>query len=571
MHNSTANHPTLPITIMLGEPIADVTAPAHPLNQPIRSQLARVLDQLMLELGVPGVVNVELGVCSTHRQERRICVMIAGREARYSDALLERATSYAMDVPLGVASDQEMTAWFQQQVAAAPGESALADLVAALASEIIEQAPSILLGPAQLEAYYAVLRSLPSQTDPAPRLPIEMVDRVARDLLDQKIGIGNTQVIADIITNGLNLGRAIHEICEEAIAALRPLHATIYIAADLLRRLTMTSVGPTSVTFATMRDGLFYELGARLPNLMFETQDDLRPNSFALRINDVVTLPKVSIGPDQLLVNSRPDELQDRGIHAIGATQPYSGSRAAIVDVADLEATSATGATTYDAWEYLVLCISGEMRRNAAVLFDRDDCEWMLNFLESAFPELVKAVRARYTTEQITRTLRALIAEDISIRNARAIMEAMLDFDFIVTDPAKYIVFDDRLPVVDAAAADAGADVRPLVDFVRMCLKRPISHKYTRGSNTLTVYLLDPSMEREFSAPLSVDREQALLNTIRENVGTPGTDAPAILTGVDVRAAVRRLIATEYPQLPVLAYQELAPELNIQPIARIQV
>jgi type III secretion protein V len=32
---------------------------------------------------------------------------------------------------------------------------------------------------------------------------------------------------------------------------------------------------------------------------------------------------------------------------------------------------------------------------------------------------------------------------------------------------------------------------------------------------------------------------------------------------------VRKLIETDFPNLPVLSYQELSPDLNIQPIARI--
>ena len=36
-----------------------------------------------------------------------------------------------------------------------------------------------------------------------------------------------------------------------------------------------------------------------------------------------------------------------------------------------------------------------------------------------------------------------------------------------------------------------------------------------------------------------------------------------------VRAILRRCIAAEFPRLPVLAYQELSPVLNVQPIARL--
>ena len=38
---------------------------------------------------------------------------------------------------------------------------------------------------------------------------------------------------------------------------------------------------------------------------------------------------------------------------------------------------------------------------------------------------------------------------------------------------------------------------------------------------------------------------------------------------IEVRAILRDLLKYEFPTLAVLAYQELSPNLNIQPIARI--
>ena len=66
-----------------------------------------------------------------------------------------------------------------------------------------------------------------------------------------------------------------------------------------------------------------------------------------------------------------------------------------------------------------------------------------------------------------------------------------------------------------------------------------------------------------------VSRE--ILDAVRRDVGEPppGAPAPVILTQMEIRRYVRRLIEVEHPQITVLSYQELAPELNIQPVARI--
>jgi type III secretion protein V len=99
----------------------------------------------------------------------------------------------------------------------------------------------------------------------------------------------------------------------------------------------------------------------------------------------------------------------------------------------------------------------------------------------------------------------------------------------------------------------------------------------------LIVYLLDPEIERMLSphpvlgtgeqrrTELAESARDKILEALRDEVGAYplSASAPVILTTIDVRPALRDLIAHEFPRLPVLAYQELSPEMNIQPIARI--
>jgi type III secretion protein V len=43
----------------------------------------------------------------------------------------------------------------------------------------------------------------------------------------------------------------------------------------------------------------------------------------------------------------------------------------------------------------------------------------------------------------------------------------------------------------------------------------------------------------------------------------------ALLTTIEARPALRELVYLEFPRVPVLAYQELSPEMSLQPIARV--
>ena len=122
-----------------------------------------------------------------------------------------------------------------------------------------------------------------------------------------------------------------------------------------------------------------------------------------------------------------------------------------------------------------------------------------------------------------------------------------------------------------------------LTEHVRSALKRYVSHKYARGTNTLVVYLLDPQIEdavrgaiKRTSAgthlALEPDIAQEIVQAVKNECGhlPPTAQRPVILTAMDIRRYVRKLLEYEFnPPFSVVSFQELSPELNIQPVARI--
>jgi len=106
-----------------------------------------------------------------------------------------------------------------------------------------------------------------------------------------------------------------------------------------------------------------------------------------------------------------------------------------------------------------------------------------------------------------------------------------------------------------------------LTDYVRTTLRRYISYKYSGGQNILAVYLLDPAVEdvvrkaiRQTSAgsylALEPDMAKKVVNAIKEEVGdfTHETNLPVLLTSMDIRRYVRKLIELEFYELSVLLH-----------------
>jgi type III secretion protein V len=117
---------------------------------------------------------------------------------------------------------------------------------------------------------------------------------------------------------------------------------------------------------------------------------------------------------------------------------------------------------------------------------------------------------------------------------------------------------------------------------VRIALKRQISYQYGAGLNMLSAYLLDPSVEelirgaiRQTSSgsflALPPETTQKVIAATREEVGelSDSPPRPVLLTSMDIRRYVRKMIEQEFYGLPVLSYQELTPEISVQPLGRI--
>jgi type III secretion protein V len=188
-----------------------------------------------------------------------------------------------------------------------------------------------------------------------------------------------------------------------------------------------------------------------------------------------------------------------------------------------------------------------------------DETRGMLQQIEAAFPQLVaESVPKTVSLFVLTDVLRRLVAEFVAIRNLRQILMALADWGRVEGDPLT------------------------LTEYVRAALQRQITHQLSRGMKQLVVFLLDPEIETAIRTSTwhtatgsYVDLEPARLRKIMDAIREAwdalpdGVQVPQILTIMEIRSSVRRLVAPSMPLLHVVSYQELSPDTNIQPVGRI--
>ena len=172
----------------------------------------------------------------------------------------------------------------------------------------------------------------------------------------------------------------------------------------------------------------------------------------------------------------------------------------------------------------------------------------------------MKEVSRLIPLQKLTDIFKRLVQEEISIKDLRTILEAL------------------------GENAQTEKDVINLTEFARESLKRYISYKYSQGQSTLAVYVVDPEIEDMIAAAikqtstgsrlgLDPDTLELIKHAIRSAIKPvpAGGQPPLVLTGFTVRRFVKRLVETEFPNAAVISYQEVLPEIRIQPLGRIQI
>jgi type III secretion protein V len=307
-----------------------------------------------------------------------------------------------------------------------------------------------------------------------------------------------------------------------------------------------------------MRMALYQDLGVRFPGVHVRTDAfSLETDEYAILLNEV-PLVRGKVSPGALLTSESPDVLRRYNI-------PFTSSKNSIGQSAiwiEQKFQAVLEKAQIKFWkplEVMILHLSHFFKQHANEFIGIQEVRAILEFVEKSFPDLTKEVSRLVPLQKLTEIFRRLVQEQISIKDLRTILEALAEW------------------------AQTEKDTVLLTEYVRSSLKRYISYKYSQGQTTLSVYLLDPEIEdmirgaiKQTSAgsylALDPDSVQLILQSMRNTITpTPlGGQPPVLLTSIDVRRFARKLIEGEFPDLPVLSYQEIVPEIRIQPLGRIQ-
>ena len=252
-----------------------------------------------------------------------------------------------------------------------------------------------------------------------------------------------------------------------------------------------------------LRELVFRELGAPLPPPRLEIDDDLPPRHVVLSLHEV---------PASVL--SLPPQVGDEAVA-----------------------------------ERVVAHCLPVLRARAADFLGIAETQLLLDELEQIAPATVRQVVPKpVSVTLLSDVLRRLLEEQISIRDLKAVLEALVQ-----------VASQDKDPL-------------NLAEYVRSQLRRAITHELTRGARELDVWLLEPSIEDTIRGAISRTTAGSFLTlapaagrdivtAIRRALG----NGKVLLTAPDVRRFVRKLIETDLNDVRVISFAELLPEIAVKP------
>ena len=193
------------------------------------------------------------------------------------------------------------------------------------------------------------------------------------------------------------------------------------------------------------------------------------------------------------------------------------------------------------------------LRRNADLFIGIQETSDLLAAASIDYPDIVKESMRNVPTQTLTVILQNLAREEISLRNMRGILEALVQASQQEKDPAN------------------------LTEFARMALSRQICHRLA-PSGTMRAIAVSAALEDELIKSLRSNQamtqlalDPATAKRLRENIATAEENhRPRVLvSSVSLRRHLRTLIADHCFELPVLSYNELVPNQTLDVVFQL--
>jgi type III secretion protein V len=309
---------------------------------------------------------------------------------------------------------------------------------------------------------------------------------------------------------------------------------------------------------AKLRRALYFDLGVPFPGVNLRLNDNLGEGEYKIMVNEI-PVASGTCRPGFVIVRETEANLNlfeipfERGEDFLPATPSYW------VSELHLPAIQRAGLQYLNLTNIMTFHLAHVLKSHAAKFIGIQETMYLIGQMQKNFAELVKEATRTLPVITITDIMQRLVGEDISVRDMRTILQAIVEWGQREKDPIM------------------------LTEHIRSALSSYITFKFSAGQNIVPAYLLAKEIEDEIRGSirqtagssylaLAPDMHRIIIESMKATIGDLGahTIRPVVMAPMDIRRYTRKIIERDFPELPVLSYQELTSAVNIQPLDRIR-
>ncbi|HUT02209.1 MAG TPA: flagellar biosynthesis protein FlhA [Phycisphaerae bacterium] len=332
---------------------------------------------------------------------------------------------------------------------------------------------------------------------------------------------------------------------------------SVQVGSRLIRTIDPRRKNSLSQRIDPLRRKFAERHGIILPMIRLRDNVSLDPNVYEVRLNNH-TVGTGRLEPDMFMAMD-PGTVQNP-IQGKAANEPVFNLPALWVHADQKEEAAVRGYTVVDPESVLITHLSETLRRHAHEVLSRDDVQRLVDRLRESQPTLVGGVVGETVSLGLLhRVLQNLLKDGIPIRNLAQILESLSDHASRTKDPAM------------------------LTELTRKCLVRTITEQYADFAGRILAIVLDPGLEYELRGRISKesdgeilavppDKAMELTRQIAQawkTTAEKGQDGTVFLCDPVLRPHLAAILARQMPQLPVLAYDEIAPGTQIDSVGTV--
>ncbi|MDE7054934.1 MAG: flagellar biosynthesis protein FlhA [Oscillospiraceae bacterium] len=297
------------------------------------------------------------------------------------------------------------------------------------------------------------------------------------------------------------------------------------------------------------------DMGFVIPSIRFHDSSALGTNQYVVKIKgEEVARGEILVDYFLALEPSNPTG----EIDGIETVEPAYGIPSRWILPENKEMAEIYGYTVIDPLSVMQTHLSEVVRSHAYELLGRAEVIQLVDNLKRTAPELVEEAIPNFLSyANLERILRNLLREGVPIRDLGTILETAVD------------------------ALGATKDLDMVTENIRAALSRTITRRFCEHGQ-LRVVTLDAEVEKRVIASLSKNEQgiylamgpdlmQQIVTQLAELIKKFNDlgQTPIVLTSQVIRVYFSRMLAQFYPNLYVLAFNEITSDVQIQSLGNI--